>query len=325
MFQFLDTSTEFLFGRSVESLLPQTAFETADFLNAFDRSLFGLAIRLIAGPLKPLLVFDPAWKKAYTKVHASVDKHVAIALDLQSLPADEIGKTGRYILLHQMALETRDAYELRNQTLNVFFPARDTAAIAFGNVLFELARHPDIWDELRTEVIYLGSQQFTFELLKELKTTRAIINEMLRFHLPASRITRIALRDTVLTVGDGHDGRSPLFIPKGQIVEMDLYTLQRDPKIWGENAEKFNPGRWGEGRPLWEASWQYEPFLGGTRMCPAQNQVLTQISYLLVRMAQEFGAIGNEDEVLEYVEEIRMTVESRNGVQISLVPAKLAM
>ena len=39
--------------------------------------------------------------------------------------------------------------------------------------------------------------------------------------------------------------------------------------------EKFVPGRWGEGQRLWEANWQYEPFLGATRMCPAQNQVLT--------------------------------------------------
>ena len=117
------------------------------------------------------------------------------------------------------------------------------------------------------------------------------------------------------------DGRSPLLIPKGQVVEMELYTLQRNPRIWEDDAEKFIPRRWSEGQPLWEANWQYEPFLGGMRMCPAQNQVLTQMAYLLVRWAQEFSAIRNGDEVLEYVEEIRMTVESRNGVKVSLIPA----
>ena len=102
---------------------------------------------------------------------------------------------------------------------------------------------------------------------------------------------------------------------------MELYTLQRDPRTWRDNAENFVPGRWGEGRPLWEANWQYEPFPGGMRMCIAQNQVLTQMLYLLVRLAQEFSVIRNGDEVLECVEEIRMTVESRNGVKISLKPA----
>lgn len=57
------------------------------------------------------------------------------------------------------------------------------------------------------------------------------------------------------------------------------------------------------------------------RMCPTQNQVLTQMAYLLVKFAQEFIAIRNGDEVLEYVEAIRMTIEIRNGVKISLIPA----
>ena len=325
MIQFLDTSTEFLFGQSIESLLPQTPFDTAEFMKAFDYSLLGLALRLIAGPLKPLFVFDPTWKKAYMKVHAFVDKHVATALDRQQQIANgKIAKTSnpdKYILLHQMAMETQDPYDLRAQIINVFFPARDTAAIAFGNIMFELARHPRFWEELRAEVLSIGSQQITFELLKSLKITKAIINETLRLHLPASRIARVALRDTVLPVGGGPDARSPLFISKGKVIEMDLYSLQRDPKIWGSDAEEFRPQRWKEGRPLWEANWQYEPFLGGMRMCPAQNQVLTQLSYLLVRIAQEFRAIENKDEMLEYVEEIKMTVESRNGVKIALAPA----
>ena len=56
-------------------------------------------------------------------------------------------------------------------------------------------------------------------------------------------------------------------------------------------------------------------------MCPAQNQVLTQLSYLLVRMAQTFRAVENRDSVWEYREEIKMTIESLNGVKIALNPA----
>ena len=311
----------------MESLLPQTPFDTAEFMEAFDYSLLGLALRLIAGPLKFLFFFDPTWKRAYKKVHSFVDRHVKAALDNRQFMAEDrkgLAGTndGKYILLRQMALETQDPLDLRAQILNVFFPARDTAAIAFGNVMFELSRHPGAWKQLRTEVLSIGSdEKLTFELIKSLKTVRAIINETLRLHLAASRIARTALRDTVLPLGGGCDGRSPLFVPKGRIVEMDLYTVQRDPAIWGSDANEFKPERWNTGRPLWEANWQYQPFLGGLRMCPAQNQVLTQLAYLLVRMAQEYQSIENRDPVLEYVEEIKMTVESRNGVQIGLIPA----
>ncbi|KAL8819488.1 MAG: hypothetical protein Q9191_007725 [Dirinaria sp. TL-2023a] len=311
----------------VKRLTPLTPFDTAEFMKAFDYSLLGLALRLLAGPLKFLFFFDPTWKKAYTKVHAFVDRHVAHAIEKHR----EITKGGKpishaappkYILLHEMAAETQDPYYLRSQILNVFFPARDTAAIAFGNIMFELARQPRIWQDLRAEVLRIGSQIITFELLKSLKVVKAVINETLRLHLPASRITRVALRDTVLPVGGGGDGRSPLFVTKGQLVEMDLFTLQRDPDIWGHDAHEFKPGRWDEGRPLWEAKWQYEPFLGGMRMCPAQGQVLLQLAYLLVRVTQEFESIENRDEEINYIEEIKMTVESRNGVKIALIPAQ---
>ena len=294
-------------------------------MKAFDYSLLGLALRLMAGPLRFLFALDPTWKKAYTKVHDFVDKNVAIALDRQrrlvetGKPADNGGHK-RYILLHQMAMETQDPYDLRSQILNVFFPARDTAAIAFGNIMFYLARYPQVWADLRKEVLQIGSQDLTFELLKTLETTRAVINETLRLRMPASRVVRTALRDTILPAGGGSDGRSPLFVPEGQNVEMDLYSLQRDPDIWGPDAEQFRPERWTKGRPLWEANWQYEPFLGGLRMCPAQNQVITQLSYLLVRVAQNFQAVKNRDSVWEYEENIKMTIESRNGVKIALVP-----
>ena len=291
-------------------------------MKAFDRSLLGLALLLIFGPFRYFLYFDPGWKKAYTKVHAFVDKHVETAVDRQRRRSKDANSVGpkRYVLLEEMAMVTQDPYDLRNQILNVFFPARDTAAIAFADIVFELVRHPREWEKLRAEVLDLGSQPLAFKLIRSLKVTKSIINESLRLHPAASRIGRTALRDTVLPVGGGLDGQSPIFVPKGRVIEMDLYTVQRDPKIWGLDADEFKPDRWSDGRPLWEAKWQYEPFLGGIRMCPAQNQVLTQLAYLLVRFAQEFRSVENRDEVYEYVERVTMTVESRNGVKVALFP-----
>ena len=165
----------------------------------------------------------------------------------------------------------------------------------------------------------VGSQELTFELLKTLKTTKAIINETLRLRMPALRVVRIGLRNTVFPAGGVSDGRSPLFVPEGRSIE-NIYSLQRDPEIWGLGAGEFRPERWSEGRPLWEANWQYEPFLGGMRMCPARNQVITQLSYLLVRVVQSFQAVENRDSVWEYKEKSKMTIESQNGVKVVLIP-----
>ena len=242
---------------------------------SFDRSLLGLALLLIFGPLRWPLYLDPWWRKAYTKVHAFVDKRVEQAIDRvrnPDLKSENPRLTQKYILLDSMAQSTQDRYELHMQILNVFFPARDTTAIAFGDCIFELARHPREWEKLTAEVLALPTNQsLTFEILKSLRNARAIVNETLRLHPAASRIGRAALRDTVLPRGGGPDGQSQMFVPKGRVLEMDLYTVQRDPSIWGYDADEFRPDRWGEGRVLWESKWQYQVFFPSSPLPPRDH------------------------------------------------------
>lgn len=86
----------------------------------------------------------------------------------------------------------------------------------------------------------------------------------------------------------------------------------------GNDVDEFKPQRLNDKRMVWE----FTPFLGGPRICPAQQQVLTQSVYLLVRMTRSFASIENRDTVLEYVEMVRMTTESRNGVKVALFSSK---
>ncbi|KAH8810608.1 cytochrome P450 alkane hydroxylase-like protein [Xylogone sp. PMI_703] len=315
---FLDTSTEFIFGRSVESLLPEV--DESEFISAFDRSIRGMSRRLIAGPsFQFLFAFDRSYKQNYTKVHNFVDKQIQIAMEDQR--SGKLQTDGKYILLRELLKKIQDPREIRSQVINIFFPARGTVAFAFSFAMQELARHPDAWEELREEVKAIGDRKLTFEFLKSLKVAKAIINETLRLHPLASSVSKTALRDTILPVGGGVDGTAPLFVPKGTNVLSDLYTIQNDPDIWGDDFDEFRISRWSEGRPLWEVKWQYEPFFGGPRMCPARMQALTQITYLLVRMAQEFKTIENREVKLDYVEVNDVTYDNVKGVRIGLVRA----
>jgi cytochrome P450 len=105
-----------------------------------------------------------------------------------------------------------------------------------------------------------------------------------------------------------------VFVEKGTVVALNLYSLHHDKDIWGDDAFEFNPYRWEGKKPMWE----FVPFIGGPRMCPAQQQVLTQSVYLLVRLTREFVRIENRDEVWEYVESSKGVTESRNGVKVAL-------
>ena len=310
----------------MRALLPRPPLETTQFIKAWTESQAGVGRRRRAGKLRFLYMFEKTWKEAYQKVHAFVDLHVARALketapttrssSSEKLDSDQHIPTDRYILLHELAKEVRDPIDLRYQILNVFLPARDTVSILVGNALFHLARNPDIWTELRTAALNLGSQPLTFEILKSLTLFRYVLFETFRLQGPSGRVLRTALRSTILPRGGGPSGESPVFVEKGVVVALNLWCLNHDRDIWGEDVDIFRPRRWVDRRPMWE----FVPFFGGPRICPAQQQVMTQAVYFLVRLVQEFAWIENRDSVQEYVELTKMTTESRNGVKVALFP-----
>ena len=128
--------------------------------------------------------------------------------------------------------------------------------------------------------------------------------------------TRICLQDSILPRGGGPDGKSPMLVQKGSLVTANLWAMQRNKATWGPDAEVFRPERWESIRP----GWNYVPFLGGPRICPAQQMVLTESAYVVVRLMQEFRALESRD-AEPWTESLKVTVANRNGVKVSLTPA----
>lgn len=281
--------------------------------------------RRLAGKLGRLkYIFDNSWKRDFEKVHAFIDGHVKRALEetnLEDKADSSKEKQRRYVLLNEMAKQVRDPISLRFQVLNVFLPARDFPAILVSNALFHLARNPEIWTALRERSLALGDQPLTFELLKSqpCHLFKWVLNETSRLQGPNGKSQRRAVRNTILPVGGGSDGKAPVFVEKGTIVAASVTGVHHDWDIWGDDVNVFNPYRFA--KKLYQ--WEFTPFFGGPRICPAQQQVITQSLYLLVRMTREFVRIENRDPVVEYVEQVRLSTTSRNGVKVALLGSGL--
>ena len=85
--------------------------------------------------------------------------------------------------------------------------------------------------------------------------------------------TRKAVRDTVLPLGGGPDGKDAIHVPRGTTVRYSVYAMHREEEIFGEDANVFNPDRWEALRP----GWGYIPFNGGPRICvgrKSRNNIL---------------------------------------------------
>ena len=128
----------------MDSLLPDTPFDSDQFLKALDEALAGVGQRRQAGRLSGLrFAFDKSWKRAYKKGHSYVDEQVKAALEATSSSSPGNQKSDqeaqpsprRYVLLQDMAKQIRDPVELQYQIIGVFLPARDTTSILVSNAV----------------------------------------------------------------------------------------------------------------------------------------------------------------------------------------------
>ncbi|KAF7938626.1 uncharacterized protein EAE98_000964 [Botrytis deweyae] len=321
---FLDSSMEFIFGKSSGSLSPseQTA-QAKQFSEDFDEGLRGMRNNYMPDKFSWLVGPDKKWLAQCAKIHATLEGYIDEEIKFQKqskLPGTSSkpmnGSSGyQHVLLKELVKQYPDDKTLiRNELMNVFFAARDSVGTVTSSMLFLLARSPESWGKLREEVAAIApEQELTFEFLKSLKYVQAVIDETLRLIHPVDRAWRTCLSTCILPRGGGKSGNDPILLQPGDQIELIYGCMHKDKDIWGDDASEFNPDR----MVRLKHSWKFIPFSGGRRTCPAQQNAYTDMAYFLVRMVQEFKTIHNRDDCLEYVEEYVMTKSSRNGVKVA--------
>ncbi|RHZ72402.1 hypothetical protein CDV55_108621 [Aspergillus turcosus] len=322
----IDSSTEFLFGQSVQSLKKRRsggrdAGVETDFATAFNYAQHAIAFRTRLGPLA-MFHRDKKAEECTRICHALVEQFVDKALEVRAQGLDEKTledgdgdgeKKQRYVFLHGLAQQTGDRRRIRDELMNVLLAGRDTTASLLSNLFFMLAKHPRIWAKLRDEVAFLNGRPPTYEQLRNLTYVKYCLNESLRTHPVVPGNARFAQTDTVLPVGGGPDGQSPVFVPKGAIVTYSVWSMHRREDLYGPDANEFRPERWADLRP----GWEYLPFNGGPRICVGQQYALTEAGYVTVRLAQHFAVLESRDPG-PWEENLTLTLCSRNGTKVSL-------
>ena len=303
----LDSATEFLFGKSVDSQIAALPgyvekeskpgeLDWTGFASCFDAGTTALGVR---GRLNNLYwLYNPKhFNDACTEVHRFADYYVNLALttDLSSLNeqhSEKDQKKEKYIFLKELVQATRDPIELRSQLLNILLAGRDTTAGLLGFTFYLLVRHPKIFKKLRETILaefgtYESPRSITFEMLKGCSYLQYTLSETLRLFATVPFNSRRATRNTTLPRGGGPDGTSPIYVKKGMEVNYSCHIMHHREDIWGPDVEEFKPERWAGRRP----GWEFLPFNGGPRICLGQQFALTEAGYVIVRMLQKFDGI----------------------------------
>ncbi|ROV95213.1 hypothetical protein VMCG_08543 [Cytospora schulzeri] len=222
---------------------------------------------------------------------------------------------------------------IQGELQNVFFASYDTTSAFLANLIYVLVHYPGVQGKLREEVKSLGGRNPTNNDLSKMEYLRLVIMEALRLYSPVTSHSRTAKVDTILPRGGGPDGQSPMIIRAGATVIWSTYTLNRDPQRYGGDWAEFRPERWtslmrsrdtisaiaeddggiggggttscgteiGAGKMGREGegqgeSWRsfFMPFGSGPRTCLGQQMVQAEVSYVVVRLLQEFAHLDVE-------------------------------
>ncbi|RPD65435.1 cytochrome P450 [Lentinus tigrinus ALCF2SS1-7] len=195
--------------------------------------------------------------------------------------------------------------ELIGQVSTMVLAGMDTTANSLARVLQLLAEHPDVQEKLRDEVVNVAETEGTdgtieFDRLMDMPYMDAVCRETLRISPGVTSLFRDTTQDVVMPVTepirmrDGtHTNAVP--IPKGTRIIANVTACNRDPALWGPDANDWRPSRWLEPLPR-EVEEAHIPgvyshlmtFIGGSRACIGFKLAQVEIKTVLFVLLQQF-------------------------------------
>ncbi|CAH1763144.1 4024_t:CDS:2 [Entrophospora sp. SA101] len=157
----------------------------------------------------------------------------------------------------------------------------ETTGTAISWALYLLAKHPEVQDHLRQELLEASSDpdlETSFDKINSLEYLNCVFKETMRLIPPA--IARSCETNTTI---DGY------FIPKNTPIVVSLYAVHHDSKIWGENHDEFEPSRWLNPKLTSEINnYTYLPFLTGPRSCIGYKLATIEFKIILSSLIRKF-------------------------------------
>jgi cytochrome P450 len=169
----MDVATEFLMGYST-NMLNNPDGSAQQFVDDYMVCSTEAARKMTLGPLQ-FLRFNSAAKQSKARVFKYIDDYIEKCLKQTETGNSTVEQSN---LLQELSGAIKDRKMLRDQVLHILLASRDTTASLLSNLFFVLARMPDVYAKLRSEIVaVVGDSVPDFGQLKELQYLGWCINE----------------------------------------------------------------------------------------------------------------------------------------------------
>ncbi|XP_055612643.1 probable cytochrome P450 313a4, partial [Uranotaenia lowii] len=162
----------------------------------------------------------------------------------------------------------------------IIFAATDTSATVASTTLLMLAMHPEVQERVYQEVISVApSGPLEYQDVSKLEYMEMVIKESMRLVPVVALVGRICEKD--LTVGEYE-------IPAGAEIVIPIIKLHRNKRIWGPNAEEFDPENFSRGNCAKMHPYAFLAFSGGARNCIGMKYAYLTLKIVLANLLQHY-------------------------------------
>ncbi|MDG9728716.1 cytochrome P450 [Streptomyces sp. DH41] len=192
---------------------------------------------------------------------------------------------------------------IRRQVITFLVAGHETTSGALSFALHYLSRHPDVAARARAEVdrVWGDTEAPGYEQVAKLRYVRRVLDESLRLWPTAPAFAREAREDTVL------GGTYPM--RRGAWALVLTGMLHRDPEVWGPDAERFDPDRFGAKAVRARAPHTFKPFGTGARACIGRQFALHEATLVLGLLLRRYELLPEPDYRLRVTERLTLMPE----------------
>ena len=177
--------------------------------------------------------------------------------------------------------EKLDDENMIYQMVTFLIAGHETTSATLSFAIEFLLHNPDVLKKAREDVdSVLGTETPRFEHLQHLKYIEQILMETLRLWPPAPAFTVRAIEDTLLA--------GKYAVTRREAITVLIPSLHRDPKVWGDDPEKFDPSRFTPEQATNLPPNAWKPFGNGARACIGRPFAMQEAQLVLSMMLQRF-------------------------------------
>ncbi|XP_030472750.1 dimethylnonatriene synthase-like [Syzygium oleosum] len=205
---------------------------------------------------------------------------------------------------------------IKATALMLILTGTESTSITTTWALALLLNHPAALKSAQQELdTVIGRDEWVQESdISNLKYLQAVFKETLRLYPPAPLTgIREAMEDCHI---------SGCHVPRGTRVLVNIWKLQRDPRVWPE-PDTFRPERFLEEHKevdLRAQNFEFIPFSSGRRSCPGATLGLQVVQFTLARILQGFEVTLEEGATVDMEEGPGIALPRVNPLRVVLKP-----